>query len=139
MFPALAAGAEDGDATSLYWLARTAQNLYSAQALHRQVDFRTELQFLREAHTRDSGSDWIRAALLDATIQLFQHAEHEWPAGILDGMNGADTAGCDGYLEEIEFARTLDREGRQTAYLDSFERKVELYRNRIAATEGVEA
>jgi hypothetical protein len=95
IFPVLLAGSKRNDAWSLYWLAGTSQNLYRARGLHEQIRFKGEIGPLKDAYTIDRTSIEVREALLKSLLDYFRHAGHEWPAGILWGMNGATLDQCD--------------------------------------------
>ena len=131
VFPVLLAGASRGDPWSLYWLAGTAQNHYSDQRLGERLSFKTELDLLKDAYAIEPGQDEVRRVLLAAVLAFFAHADHEWPAVILWGMDGATPAQCDGLLKEIHFARTLDAKGNYGELIGEFESKVRAYQERL--------
>jgi len=133
VFPVLLKGYHAKDPWSLLWLAKTNLNLISASWLHSQVDSRSPYELLREAYAI-APDEAIRNELLLADLRGYAYCEHEWPAGILyDGGLGATLEQCDDLLQEIEFTRTLDREGRHKLYLDSFEAKVKEYKARLSS------
>lgn len=131
VFPALFAGYEERDPWSILWLARTCQNLYRARELWRQIGFKTDYEFLKELVQLEPTNDDAKAALLERQIQWFRYTEHEWPAGILYGNDGASSTECDAILSEVNFARQLDEGNRYSAYLDSFVSRVREYKERI--------
>ena len=138
VFPVLLKGYHANDPWSLLWLAKTQQNLYSAQWLHSQVDSKSPYELLREAYAI-APDEAIRKELLRTDLEGYAYCEHEWPAGILyEGGRGASIEQCDDLLKEIEFTRTLDKEGRHKLYLDSFEAKVIEYRARLSARQNRE-
>lgn len=134
VFPVLLQGYERDEVWSLRWLARTADNLYRAPALHALVGFKSKRQFLAQAYAQEPTEE-IRRLLLEARLREFEYSQHEWPAGILYGMDGATLAECDEIRNEIAFARELD-EGRHAEFLDAFEGKVNEYRARLLAASG---
>jgi hypothetical protein len=136
IFPVLLAGSKRNDVWSLYWLAGTSQNLYRARELHEQVNFKGEIGFLKEAYAINHRSSEVREALLNSLLDYFRHASHEWPAGILWGMNGATLDQCDEIMSEVKFARQLDHERAHTSSLDEFEGKLIQYRERLISRSG---
>jgi hypothetical protein len=60
IFPILLAGSKHTDAWSLYWLAGTSQNLYTAGGLHEQIKCKTELGLLKDAYAIDPGGRPLR-------------------------------------------------------------------------------
>jgi hypothetical protein len=131
IFPVLLEGYRRNDARSLFFLAKTAQNLYADRSLLSQVDNKGEYQLLREADAL-TPTEEIRHALLRWDLNWFGHCEHEYPTGILYGSDGATLAECEEILQEVEFARTLD-DGTHATYLQEFEAKVREYRQRLQA------
>ena len=135
ILPVLRTGADRGDATSLYRLAATAANHASDRRLAEGLGYRAELGLLKDAFAAAPDRADIRRALLAALMSSFTYAAHEWPAGLLAGMDGGSLADCEGYLDDIGLARRLDVEGHMTAGIDDFERNVKLYRMRLSATD----
>jgi hypothetical protein len=129
VFPVLLQGYARGDAWSLRWLAKTANNLYERPALHAQVDFKGERELLAEAYAREPTEE-VRRLMLEADLRGFEYCQHEWPAGILYGPNGATMAECDELLRQVADARGLD-DGSNAPFLDAFEHKVREYRARL--------
>lgn len=129
VFPVLLEGYRRGDAWSAYWLGRTAQNLYTAPALHAQVSDKAEQQLFAEAYDREPREE-VRQSLLASLIEWFAYCQHEWPMGILYGIDGAGPEECDELLREVERARSLDRDGAIEPFLGEFERRIREYRRR---------
>ena len=128
IFPVLLAGSKRKDAWSLYWLAGTSQNLYGARQLHEQVGFKDATQLLKDAFAVDPNSISVRLALLDSLLSRFAHAAHEWPRGILWGMDGATLEQCNELMREVSLARELDGDRSRATLIDEFERKLHQYR-----------
>ncbi|HYF63470.1 MAG TPA: hypothetical protein VD886_11695 [Herpetosiphonaceae bacterium] len=130
VFPVLLAGYRRRDAWAVAWLARTCQNLYACRECRGLIGDTTEYALWLEAYRlRPDGE--TRAALLKQQIAWFRFSEHEWPRGILYGMNGATPAQCAEILAEVGFARELDTNGECTRFLDAYERKVRDYQGRL--------
>jgi len=134
IFPVLLDGYERKEFWSTYWLARTAANLYASSSLHAQVGYKSELHFLKEAMELNPTDD-VRRRLLAAYVAEFEHSQHEWPAGILSGMDGATLDECGVILADIKFAHHLD-DGTQRPFLEQFERKVREYIGRLESRNG---
>ncbi len=132
VFPVLLEGYARKDAEATLWLAKTVSNLYRCPALHAQVGFKGEFQFLDEAYALKP-RDAIRLRLLECNLKWFDYCQHEWPAGILYGIDGADSSECEEILQAIARSRDLD-DGTHQAYLDSFEAKVWEYLARLAGS-----
>jgi hypothetical protein len=129
VFPVLWQGYEHNDAWSLLWLAKTVNNLYRSPALHALIGYKSERELLMEAY-RLQPSDEVQQLLLNADLRFFAYSQHEWPAGILYGSDGASLAECDDILQQVSFARGLDT-GDNEAFLNAFESKVREYKMRL--------
>lgn len=133
IFPVLREGYRRSDPWCLLSLARCAQNLYSAKALWAEVDYKTPIRFIETIVDADPGHAEARQRLLEHLIDGFKYSEHEWPAGILFGMDGASTDECRLIYANIARARTLDLQGVHTEYLDRYEDKVREYLARLSS------
>ena len=130
VFPVLLEGYGRRDFWSVYWLARTASNLYADSSLHAQVEYKAERKLFREAFEIQPTAD-VRRHLLHSYVAEFSYCQHEWPTGILSGMEGATIDECAGILRDVEFARTLD-DGANEPFLKEFEARVHNYRERLS-------
>ena len=133
IFPVLLAGRKRDDAWSLYWLAGTSQNLYTARRLHEQIEFKTEMGLLGEAYAIDRNSPEVRGALLQSLLKYFDHASHEWPAGILWDMDGATLDQCDEIMSRVTLARELDHERAYALSIDEFESMLKQYQQGLVS------
>ena len=136
VFPVLLEGYSRKDVWSVFNLAKTSQNLYAAKSLHAVVEFRSEFQFLIEAYELEP-TEQVRKYLLDRQIRGFHYSQHEWPAGILYGSNGASLDECDEILQEVTAARILDRENVRSLFLTEFEAKVKEYKSRLSQRQSI--
>jgi hypothetical protein len=62
----------------------------------------------------------VREALLKSLLKYFDHASHEWPRGILWGMDGATLDQCNEIMSRVTLARELDRERAYALSVDEF-------------------
>lgn len=131
VFPVLLQGYRSSDVWSIEWLAATSQNLYRARNLWAQVEFITEHGLLHRWRTLAPESGRARDTLLKKMIEGFEYSEHEWPAGILHGMNGANIQECREIADAIAEARQLDVAGKYASYLAEFQKKLNVYMQRI--------
>jgi hypothetical protein len=131
IFPVLLAGSIRNDAWSLYWLAGTCQNLYSARSLHALIKFKRKTDLLKDAYTIDPTSTKVCEALLKSLLDGFAIASHEWPAGILWNADGAILDQCTEIMSDVALARELDRECAHTLSINEFESKVKQYEVRL--------
>ena len=136
IFPILFAGSKRNDAWSLYWLAGTCQNLYSAHKLYEIINFKGKTDLLKEAYAIDCNSTEVRQELLKSLLDDFAYASHEWPAGILWSVNGATLNQCTEIMSEVALARELDRDCAHALSIDDFESKVKHYKERLMSLPG---
>ena len=131
VFPVLLTKYRKHDMWATLWLAKLIQNLYSAQFLHKAIEYKTENQLLRDCLTWSPANQEVREALLRSQIRQFDFYEHEYPSAILYGIDGATLEDCGVLCLELELARGLDDRGKYTIYLDSFEEKLDEYQARF--------
>ncbi len=131
IFPVLIAGYSRSDPWSLKWLERTAQNLYKAERLWAQVDYKPAIYFAKKRLALCPNGADAKQTVLSHLVKQFSHAEHEWPAGILCGMNGATMEHCTEILNDVELARTLDQGSEHTEFFSNFVSKVHDYQSRL--------
>jgi hypothetical protein len=127
IFPVLLQSYRASDGWGIRWLAATSQNLYRAKQLWAQLDFITEHGLLKQWSILEPESELARHALLEKMIEGFQYSEHEWPAGILYGMNGANLEQCQEIANAVTEARALDVNGKYNSYLTEFQEKLNSY------------
>ncbi|RCJ17389.1 hypothetical protein A6770_34080 [Nostoc minutum NIES-26] len=134
VFPALLSGYEKHDPWSVLWLARTAQNFYKVKHLHEQINFKTDYELLKECYLLDPSNAGLHKVLLSIQIRWLQYCIHEYPIGILYGINGATIDQCQEILSEIEFVKELDTQKTQEGFLNEVQSKVLEYLNRLNST-----
>src|SRR5262245_47747062 len=124
LHPVLLEGYAKGDARSTYWLAM----IPASPAL---TGGKSPLDLLKQCLSGDWEPARVRQSLLAELLRGFKYAVHEWPAGILEGADGASYEQCLSILGDVVLARELDADGRHTMFLDDFEGKVRLYQARL--------
>jgi hypothetical protein len=132
ILPVLVEGYQRRDPWALRWLARTTQNLQHSKDLCGEIEFKTGWAFLKDLVAMCPEDDDARTELLGCHVGWFRHCVHEWPTGILYGMDGATVGECDEILAAVAESRHLDRDHKHAAFLDDFETKVIQYKARIA-------
>ena len=130
VYPVLLDGYLRNDANSVAWLAKTANNLYKVKSPHPVLKGKHEFTLFKETHDLEPSAE-VEAELLSALLKWFSYAQHEWPAGILYGPNGADISESEEYLLDVQFARSLDRDKEHEDFLSQFESKVREYIQRL--------
>jgi len=131
IFPVLLAGYRQGDLWCLRWLIRTVSNIYTGTQLWEQIERKTELTLREELVARAPEDARARRELVDCLVAMFHHNAHEWPRGILYGMDGASASQCLEILAGAQRALELDVERRHQAFIEDFVTKVQLYQQRL--------
>jgi hypothetical protein len=130
VYPVLLKGYLERDATSIEWLARTVSNLYELRSPHPLLHHKSEIALWKEAYELQP-SRQVQEQLLASELWRFDYAQHEWPAGILCGMNGASLEEYAHILKDVDFARSLDTDQAYAQYFHDFEAKVHQYMDRL--------
>ena len=128
VFPVLLKRYRRQERESMLWLAKTIHNIGRNLSLFEEVG-KGKYGFLLEAYTLLPDEE-TRQKLLGSLCGDLDYAQHEWPAGILIGSNGATLEECEEYLKDVVFARTLD-DGDEREFLDTFEARVKTYMERF--------
>lgn len=131
IFPVLLDGYQRSEPWSVLWLARTIQNLYQCHPLWMQIGGKTDYALLKELVVLCPDNDEARRSLLSRQIAFFRYCVHEWPTGILQGQNGATIEECQEILEEVGYAREIDKDCLYEEFLNDFEAKLHEYRQRL--------
>jgi hypothetical protein len=106
------------------------QNIYSDSAIHKSLGHITEAQLCSRLLKLDPNDAWAREKYIDVNMNWLGHCVHEWPSGILYGMNGANHDQCREILSEIGKLRELVVDNSDREYLNDVEGKVVAYMNR---------
>ena len=138
LFPVLLAGHKRSDPWCIEMLERCAQNLYKAEHLWSQIGYQTEMQLAELLLELTPHDLQAKERVLGHLIRWFNYSEHEWPAGILYGSDGATEPQCQEILQSLRKARELDERRAYAQYLNQFEAKLQIYIHRLsqAGTKG---
>jgi hypothetical protein len=96
-----------------------------------QVDYKSAIHFAKELLRLCPDDEDAKQTVLSHLVDQFRHAEHEWPAGILCGMDGATLENCTEILNDVELARALDQQSEHADFLSNFVGKVLEYQSRL--------
>ncbi|MCZ8185594.1 MAG: hypothetical protein O9308_04375 [Beijerinckiaceae bacterium] len=130
LWPFLVEGIRSEDPDCLYWAAGLQQNRISRRRQGKpDTDF-PPVSLLKRAFAAKPDRLDIRKALAAVVMDILQQAMHEWPSGILDGMDGADLSALDEYDHLIDLARSAGGKASKDM-LDEFSMRVQLYRRRL--------
>jgi hypothetical protein len=124
IFPVLLDGYRRNEPWSLWWLAMTGRNFQRSQGLWQQLGHQTPASLLLKLYDLCPDDDRVRLALLDKRIDWLAFAIHEWPGGILYGMDAATLEECEEIKKVVVQAQKLDREGEHTEFLKEFESRL---------------
>lgn len=133
IFPVLLAGYRRSDPWCIEMLERCDQNLYRAEHLWAQIGHQTGMQLAERLLALTPDDRQTQARVLAHLIEWFRYSEHEWPAGILYGNDGATALQCDEILLDVRRASTLDEACVYSVFLNQFESKVRQYIQRLGA------
>lgn len=131
IFPTLKAAYDLRETWAYRELARTAQNLYSARDLWDQVEHKTAGAILRELLTLDPADRAAQQMLLQENLNGLRNAVHEWPTGILFGLDGASLDECEQLLVEVKESTQWTSEQATLEFLCDVESKIRFYMDRL--------
>ena len=114
IFPELHRGYQADDPWSLYFLARTIQNVYDFHEFSERLGMATDYSLLQDCFRIAPDFRDVRAQLLDSVCRSINFAIHEWPAGLCCELEELQS--------ELRFARTLDSENIRSTMFEEVER-----------------
>ena len=89
------------------------------------------MDFYKKCYEIDPQNREGNKLLLNSIIRLLSHCEHEWPSGILYGMNGATVGQCAEIREHANFALSLTTEQSEKEFIEQFLDKLNQYEKRL--------
>lgn len=136
IFPILAKGFRRNDIWSILWLARTSNDIAKGGAIfYNQVDNFGALGLLLHAYDLDSTSEEVAKELLRELMEHLSYCFHEWPAGVLNGMNGATLEECEGVEENIDLALQISDGENDKKLLHYYKTCLNQYRDRLVSLQ----
>jgi hypothetical protein len=130
LFPVLLHAYENKNVSLMLWLAKTSQNFYQNKKLWEKIDYKTDLEIIKECYEIDSNNNEVIDMYLELEIRGMQYSIHEWPTGILNGNNFAAKDECKMILKEIPFFHKLDKDNKYFDYIQNYENCVKEYLER---------
>ncbi len=124
-----------GEPEASYLLGKHIQNLYSDEALWKQIGYRSKTELFREAYDTNPSSARYREGYLGAVLADLGYTFHEWPSGILiEHTNWRQELGD--LRGQISLAMSLDPSGEYESLLAEWCQILDQYEKRLAAKEG---
>ncbi|MBQ4837100.1 hypothetical protein [Pseudoalteromonas luteoviolacea] len=132
VYPTLKRGFEVGDYDSTLWLGKLIQNIYQTKGLFEELGSLVEMDFYKRCHEIDPENNQGNGLLLGSLLNWFSYCEHEWPAGILYGNDGASIEQCEEIRNEVKFALSLVTEQADIDFIEQFLEKLVQYETRLS-------
>ena len=107
------------------------QNVYQTKGIFEELGSNVEMDFYRKCHEIDPSMEEGNELLLQSILSWLSHCVHEWPSGILYGMDGASIAQCQEIRVEANFAKSLASKERELSFIDDFLVKLTEYELRL--------
>jgi len=130
IYPTLKRGFESEDYNSTLWLGKLVQNVYQTEGVFEELGSLVEMDFYKKCYEIDPQNREGNKLLLNSIISWLSHCEHEWPSGILYGMNGATVEQCFEIRENANFALSLTTEQSEKEFIEQFLDKLNQYEKR---------
>lgn len=135
IYPVLKDGYDRTDLECTLWLGKLIQNVYKDKNIHKELGYPSDLLLYRKCYEIDPENHENNGYLLRSIFSWLSHCEHEWPSGILYGMDGATLEQCKEIREEVAFARSLTDSKSDLDYLEQFLEKLAEYEKRLNKNE----
>ncbi len=132
IFPVLYEGYKEKEFEATFRLSQLTQNMYQSKKAQELLGDITAEQLLIQCSKIDPSNEVVRKKRLHLGLNWLDFSVHEWPSGILYGMNGATLAQC----EEIEYSLAelieLDKANEYEEEFASYREKLDEYKKRIS-------
>ncbi|MFN8389935.1 MAG: hypothetical protein U0136_06570 [Bdellovibrionota bacterium] len=135
VFPVLRAGYESEDLQSTLWLGKLILNVYAVTSFHEELHQVSDRELFERCLALYPNHEEARTLLLGSLLKALAYTNHEWPSGLLHGMNGANLEQCRDIRSDIVLARSLNPNAEQGAFLAEVERNLNAYEARLAEAE----
>lgn len=132
VFPELEPRLED-DPRAMKALVETIQNLYSSVEHEKRLDYITALELTSKILSLEPNNDWARKKRALQLERRLDYSFHEWPTGVLNGINGASVEDCDYILADINELRQLDPSEDTSDFCQDLEAKLSQYKKYLQA------
>ena len=120
VYPVLKKGFESRDYNSTLWLGKLVQNVYQTKGIFEELGSNVEMDFFRKCHEIDPNVEEGNELLLQSILSWLSHCVHEWPSGILYGMDGASIEQCKEIRSEANFVKLLSSKERELSFINDF-------------------
>lgn len=131
IYPTLKKGFIENDFKSILWLGHFEQHLYGIAYIDNYFIGKNKSYFYKKCHTIDPNNKEVQNLLLETLIQRLQYSIHEWPSGILYGINGATYDECLEIESDLSLAKKLDKKQEYFSFLKDFENKLLAYKYKL--------
>lgn len=131
IYPVLKKGFEENDHKCTFWLGKLSQNVYQTKGIFQELGSLTEMGFYRKCYEIDPNNTKSNELLVDSILNWLSHCEHEWPSGILYGMDGATLEQCHEIRSEANFASSLTNRAVDIDFIGQFLNKLDLHEERL--------
>tara|TARA_R110000751_G_scaffold206239_1_gene310299 strand:- start:250 stop:864 length:615 start_codon:yes stop_codon:yes gene_type:complete len=131
VYPLLKKGFESRDYNSTLWLGKLVQNVYQTKGIFEELGSNVEMDFFRICYEIDPNVEEGKELLLQSILNWLSHCVHEWPSGMLYGMNGASIEQCQEIRSEANFAKLLASKERELSFINDFLVKLTEYELRL--------
>lgn len=121
------------DPRAIKCLIQTIQNLYSDKPSHKRLDWISEEKLVDQLLEKRPDDEWAISKKKDVLSRWLAYTIHEWPSGVLYGVDGATLEQCDEILEAVAELRELDAEAKFASLCKDVAKKTMLYRERLHA------
>ncbi len=106
-------------------------DIYQTKKIHEELGWVTEINLFNKCYELDPGINEARFLLLKCTVSWLEYSEHEWPSGILYGIDGATSEQCVELSLAVQRVLELDKEHKYSEFIKQYNKKLTEYRARF--------
>lgn len=131
VFPVLLKGYKENSFRATLLMSKFIHNINQSQKAIKELGHISEEKLLEKCSELDPSNEEVRHLRLKQFINWLDFSQHEWPSGILYGMDGASIDQCHEIEQSLETIKKLDIEKQYTSYIQDYRKKLHLYMDRI--------
>lgn len=123
----------ESDPRAIRAFIKTSGNFSSSKESRGRLKHVTMRNLIDTLLRLDPADVWAKDKKIDGLTSWLNFVIHEWPSGLLYGMNGATLSECDEIIDAAEELRTLDNSAHIISFCDDVKSKAVEYKQRLSS------
>ncbi len=112
------------------------QNFSNDKKAWAQIGFASESILLKRLIKTGNKNEWVIEKYFETSINWLKYCIHEWPSGVLYGINGANIMECDEIIRLIYELHEMNIYSKYLDILADVKDKTLIYQQKLRAQQG---